>query len=174
MRQLVKRLFSDLREIHQSIGLVQPKFEKRGCRIIAQRFFDRGTPAFSSVGYPENARNRAQKADECDLVIAVNSRDWLWIEKKVIWKPGAGHYISVEAVADARKLAGLRPPQAAYIGLLMLGLDSTKRESANLCKDVDIAYVRNARIKDWNRTYERLDAAKACRLHAWFWWRPVR
>ena len=170
---MANQIFNDLRAIHASEGLAQAKFEKRGCRLIADRFFSRGTPAFASVAYPEKARVNPQRADECDLVIAVNAGEWLWIEKKVIWKPGAAHYIAIEAVNDARKLDTLARPEASYVGLLMIGLDATKRPAARLTTDVNGRYVNAAKIGSWRRHHCELDPAEGYRIDVWFWWRSV-
>lgn len=175
MNEITDLLMNDLAEIHKGSCLVQAKFEKRCCRLIAQRFFERGIPAFASVDYPENARENPAKPDECDLVISTGAAGWLWIEKKVIWKGvgAAAHYLRQEAVTDARKLDRLRRPEAAFAGLLMVGLDNTKRESARLERDVEGIYVEAAKVSAWKHAYRPLDPVEGYRVHVWFRWRPV-
>ncbi len=176
MIEFIERIREDLTAIHQTEGLVRCKQEKAWCRQIAANFFNRGITAFASVGYPLSARvDNPCRPTECDLVINVAPREWFWIEAKVIWKDStsAAHYLAQEAVEDARKLDHLRRPEAAHVGLLMIGLDATKRSQYHLEHDVNGRYVRNAGIASWQGRYYSLTPSGNYRVHLWFWWRPV-
>jgi hypothetical protein len=173
MKQIMQRLNRDLSQFHEEIGLGAQSHEKAICRHIASCFFARGTPAFACTAYPASSRGGDRiRRDECDLVIRTSARDWLWIEAKQIWKPGAAHWLWVDAVNDVKKLASLRAPEAAYVGILLVGVDTTKRERHYLSGDID-RFVRRAGLGLWTTSCSEFDSPIGMRISAWAWWRPV-
>ena len=175
MSKVLSALREGVAHVHLTESLINCG-EKRLCRQLAQRFFDANIPAFASVGYPERCRaHNLARPDECDLVIQLPAKKWLWVECKIIWKGkgAAAHYLAQEAVRDPRKLDRLGRPEASHVGVLMVGLDRTIRETARLGLDVEGWYTKKARLGSWHRQAWTLKDAGGFRVSVWLWWRPV-
>src|SRR4051812_41078432 len=137
MTDIAEQIFSDLETFHAEIGLGSKSHEAAICRHIAAAFFRRSNPAFACIAYPEAARaDDGVTRNECDLVIQTAANEWLWIEAKQIWKPGAAHWLWTDAKNDVSKLSTLKPPEANDVGLLLIGLDTTVREQFYLHRDI--------------------------------------
>jgi hypothetical protein len=117
-------------------------------RCLVQRLWNAGFPAFAEVEYPHYVWGDVSKP-RCDLVVGLNENDFAWIECKTAYcdylpkTPGGPYeydYSGVrpqgcspeggirEIYSDVIKLAGLRLPEAACAGLLLVVWDHDGNE----------------------------------------------
>ena len=132
--------------------------------------------------YPVNRRKK------CDLVVVLKGGVAVWVEVKFSWKNWfecingyktnsdfifqdylLGNHHSHSAAGDFVKLIDLAPA-SAYLGVLLIGFDSTdapmNQDIENLEKQaVGVGWLRD----DPQRWKDRRDPTGRCHINCWFW-----
>lgn len=173
----IRSIQDSVRDFHGLFDLASESNEKGICRHVATSFFRKGAPAFACVGYPHNARiEDGVTRAECDLVVAVSRKEWLWVEAKQIWKGGKGdaaHWLWEGARNDVRKLSTLCPPEASHVAIMLLALDKTVRQGHSLQEDIEGRFTEMTGLANWRNAHQKLDQKGERRVSVWFWWRPT-
>lgn len=143
----------------------------------------------------------------CDLIVNPDTSDAVWIECKTAYRqhlaesipgsqyrynydgadcydPGRGKNSWVQGVRDireaVRKLLTLRPTDAEYVGVLLLGFD---KETSPLMND-DLDELLPQCLDQWNSAHGGKDGVtwndsypvrreRGFRERVWFWYRPI-
>jgi hypothetical protein len=169
----------------------RPQTEPNWSKELARRLCAEGIEAAAEVAYPRLDRSRRNR---CDLVVSLADGSTLWIEIKGAWKEywrqqgGMWFYESYllhplvggldkskthTVPLDLEKLASLRPDDADYVGMLLIGFDA-----AGAPMEQDVAKLENLaglRHEPWR--IESTDWPDPHRggqhVRCWFWYRAV-
>ncbi len=172
---------------HSRRELKRPQSEPEWSKRLARLLTEGGYPAQYEVPYPNLTRCR------CDLVVNLGASVRFWIEVKGAWKhywnaqigseflyrsylyhpllPGLDQTKTHTAALDLEKLRSLSSVDARYVGLLLIGFDSSLHDMAN---DIN-AFKKLATLhkKPWCEDYRHWPDARRPkeRVRCWFWHR---
>jgi hypothetical protein len=173
------------------LGLTTRSYEVPIYRRLAEMLKAAGYEARTDVPYPYGS------GQQCDLVVTLGGGGAAWIEVKQAWKEwfsnrtssvrtsgfyrsyllgagGGGLPRSHSAAQDFEKLEQLRPPEADYAGVLLIGFDSPARpmddEVGELTGNASLT-SRGWRICGPEVWPDRNCAA--CRIVCLFWYRAT-
>jgi hypothetical protein len=176
---------------HARPDLTRPQTEPLWTLRLTSLLKGEGFSASSEVRYPPQVSGRRGK---CDLVVELDGGKTIWIEIKGAWKvwenketnqwiyrsyllhplePGLDKNKSHTAALDVEKLRALTSVDAAYVGMLLIGFDSsTHRMDADMRDLVRLAKLDTGH---WSETSTKwLDHhRKHNHVKCWFFCRPV-
>lgn len=176
---------------HARPELRRPQTEVEWSRRLRVLLASAGYPTDREVSYPSMSRSRRTR---CDLVIELETGERLWLEVKGAWKDywsangGLGifrSYLLEPLVADActgkthtvpldlRKLEALHPPDADFVGELLVGFDES---GAPIDGDVgDLVRLAGLDRSPWRAWRDRWTDPHhpETGVSAWLWCRPA-
>jgi hypothetical protein len=168
---------------HRHPQQVKPKTEPSWTQRLEELLEDAGFETYKEISYPEDPAFCAKRL--CDNVVVFPDQSVMWMENKGAWKEWwrqqgkVGKFRSHlmesgnSALHDVEKVAPLCEPHAQWLGILLLGFDSS---AAPMEPDV-AEFAARAQIdcEPWVPASmhwpDRWRPGE--RVHAWFWWRAA-